>query len=280
VADRLTFPSLRSQPFWEIEKISQILSDSFGEIREEVDQVLRTHSHLNHLSAPSFDSIDKSIRNGQWKVCYFIEEGDVQQEFTQLFPKTTEVLRSLPLCCCCLGYSYLSILSPGAEITPHAGATNTKLRIQLPLLNTEESVITVHGREYKYQEGKPLIFDDSFVHSVRNFSSINSRVVLLIDIWHPDLTPEMISDLSQLYPSPKSSPSPLESSIKVSHHSLNFAEEHPLTIPVRLDPRSTEVATPPPKAYDFLFKLLLIGETDAGKSSFITRFVDNSFSTS
>jgi hypothetical protein len=309
----LIFPLLRSQPLWKIDKIVDLLANSSNDIRVEVDQVLK--AHLPHFPRPPvpavalassssssccaagaagvaslslFDSINKSVRNGQWDVCYFMEEGDLHHEFTQLFPRTTEILLSLPLCRSCLGYSYISILSPGAEITPHAGATNTKLRIQLPLFNTEESIIIVDGRECKYEEGKPLIFDDSYVHSVRNFSSTDSRVVLLIDIWHPDLSPEMISDLLHLYPSPKSSfeseePSSMNLPNSVTQSfAAGTGDDIFLPKTIRLDPRSTEVALPsqsqPPRAYDFLFKFLTIGDTYSGKSSFIIRSIDDTFS--
>jgi aspartyl/asparaginyl beta-hydroxylase (cupin superfamily) len=34
-----------------------------------------------------------------------------------------------------------------------------------------------------------MIFDDSFEHEVRNDGE-SDRVILLVDIWHPELTPE------------------------------------------------------------------------------------------
>ncbi len=35
-------------------------------------------------------------------------------------------------------------------------------------------------------EGKCILFDDSFLHEANNASD-KPRVVLIIDIWHPDL---------------------------------------------------------------------------------------------
>lgn len=37
------------------------------------------------------------------------------------------------------------------------------------------------------QEGKCVIFDDSFLHEAANLSD-KPRVVLIVDVWHPDLT--------------------------------------------------------------------------------------------
>ena len=46
-----------------------------------------------------------------------------------------------------------------------------------------------------YNVGECFIFDDSFEHEVFNPPSANGvlpRVVLIIDIWHPDLTNEEV----------------------------------------------------------------------------------------
>lgn len=40
------------------------------------------------------------------------------------------------------------------------------------------------------EEGKCLVFDDSFEHEAWNDDSDHSRIVLIVDVWHPDLTPE------------------------------------------------------------------------------------------
>lgn len=40
-----------------------------------------------------------------------------------------------------------------------------------------------------WEEGKCLLFDDSFIHTVWHKGNANSgdRIVLLIDLWHPQL---------------------------------------------------------------------------------------------
>ena len=44
-----------------------------------------------------------------------------------------------------------------------------------------------------------VVFDDSFEHEVWNLSE-ETRVVLLIDVWHPDLTPFEIQALQFMFP--------------------------------------------------------------------------------
>ena len=49
-----------------------------------------------------------------------------------------------------------------------------------------------------WEVGKALLFDDAFVHSVWNETS-EERVVLLADIWHPDLTAGEIGSIQQMF---------------------------------------------------------------------------------
>lgn len=45
-----------------------------------------------------------------------------------------------------------------------------------------------------WEEGKVMIFDDSFEHEVwHNGSEI--RLILILDVWHPDLTTEQKKSL-------------------------------------------------------------------------------------
>lgn len=47
-----------------------------------------------------------------------------------------------------------------------------------------------------WKEGKLLIFDDSFEHEVWH-NGTEVRLVLIVDVWHPDLTEE---ERINLYP--------------------------------------------------------------------------------
>ena len=51
----------------------------------------------------------------------------------------------------------------------------------------EESYLRVAGDPRPWEEGKMVIFDDSYEHEAANLSKDMERVILLIDIWHPDL---------------------------------------------------------------------------------------------
>jgi len=102
---------------------------------------------------------------------------------------------------CSLGYCYFSKIDPGTHILPHCGASNLKLRCHLPILvpETENSEncqtwIRVGDQTRSWKEGEILVFDDSFEHEVKN-DTLMPRVVLIFDIWHPELLAEEIGEL-------------------------------------------------------------------------------------
>ena len=119
----------------------------------------------------------------------------------------------------------LSVLSGSTHLAPHHGIMNTKLRAHLPLLIPTDPapVLVVAGQNITWTEGKMFLFDDTYEHevsfalsnqpSLKCFislyisSEINlwykseltgqvihesdaQRIVLLIDLHHPELSEE------------------------------------------------------------------------------------------
>jgi hypothetical protein len=54
----------------------------------------------------------------------------------------------------------------------------------------------VAGQTVSLQEGRAVLFDDSFLHEAANSSSSEPRVVLIVDVWHPDLSDEEVGSFS------------------------------------------------------------------------------------
>ena len=44
-----------------------------------------------------------------------------------------------------------------------------------------------------------VVFDDSYEHEAANLSKEKERVILLIDIWHPDLVLGEITSICQMF---------------------------------------------------------------------------------
>lgn len=86
--------------------------------------------------------------------------------------------------------SYLSIMKPITALDKHFGPCNIRLRCQLPILLPESSeacFIRVGGELKFWKEGEVVIFDDTYEHESCNLSDIHDRVVLVFDVWHPEI---------------------------------------------------------------------------------------------
>ena len=96
-------------------------------------------------------------------------------------------------------YTFFSTMKPKTSIKSHYGATNLKLRCHFPLFVPEEAYLRVASDPRPWTEGKMVIFDDSYEHEAANLSEKEERVILLIDIWHPDLVKEEIHEIEGMF---------------------------------------------------------------------------------
>jgi len=81
-----------------------------------------------------------------------------------------------------------SLLAPGAHIPPHTGVANTRLVCHLPLIVPAGCWFRVGAETRAWREGEAWVFDDTIEHEALNPTG-ELRVVLIIDTWHPDLSP-------------------------------------------------------------------------------------------
>jgi beta-hydroxylase len=98
-------------------------------------------------------------------------------------PETWRILQKVPR----LVGAMFSVLEPGRRLPPHRGPYNGVLRLHLGLIIPEprEAVaIRINGKVHHWEEGRALIFDDTFEHEVRNESDY-TRVVLFVDFEKP-----------------------------------------------------------------------------------------------
>lgn len=129
--------------------------------------------------------------NPDWSAFYLIEGGVLKAEAASRCPRTLEALSHAPLCAV-PGRTpsvLFSLLRPGTRIPPHTGQINARLICHLPLIVPAGCGLRVGNEVRPWVEGEALIFDDTFEHEAWNDSN-ELRVVLLFEIWRPDLTPE------------------------------------------------------------------------------------------
>ena len=124
-----------------------------------------------------------------WNGYYFYRHGERREENCTRCTQTIAALEALPLARV-RGHApevLFSVFTPGTHLTAHRGVTNTRLVAHLPLIVPENCALSVGGEIHQWQEGRVVVFDDTYEHEAWNRSS-RTRVVLIFDLWHPLLT--------------------------------------------------------------------------------------------
>jgi aspartate beta-hydroxylase len=129
------------------------------------------------------------LDNADWSACYLIREGCEVSQNAARCPDTMAALHEVPLCRIAgrTPSVLFSLLRPGTRIRPHHGYTNARLICHLPLIVPADCGLRVGGRTHSWREGELVVFDDSMEHEAWNLST-ELRVVLLFDVWRPELS--------------------------------------------------------------------------------------------
>lgn len=123
---------------------------------------------------------------GTWNTYYFYSNGTKYQDHCKECPNTAAILEQIDGVGVA-GQAYFSVMTPGTHVKPHCGPTNTRIRCHLGLQVSEASEIRVASDFLKWPELQCIVFDDSFEHEV--WIRDEERAVLIIDLWHPELSP-------------------------------------------------------------------------------------------
>lgn len=126
-----------------------------------------------------------------WSALYFWREGAQVDGNASLCPVTMEALRHAPMPQIPgrAPTAHWSRLQPGAHIAPHSGLLNTRLICHIPIRTAPSCTLRVGSETREWIDGVPLIFDDSIEHEARN-AGPEERVVLLFEIWRPEIAEE------------------------------------------------------------------------------------------
>ncbi|XP_061197208.1 aspartate beta-hydroxylase domain-containing protein 2-like [Saccostrea echinata] len=146
------------------------------------------------VSKPKYQHLwsKNNTPNGQWCVFHLINQGRVVQDNVAICEKTFGIITKLHniMNRNVFGNVLFSVVNPGTTISTHCGPTNIRIRCHLGLKTVDECILTVSGMQNKWQVGKCLLFNDSFLHGVshQGREEEGSRCVLIVDLWHPDIS--------------------------------------------------------------------------------------------
>jgi aspartate beta-hydroxylase len=139
------------------------------------------------------------MERGSWDVFMFYERSRKNEENCARCPTITRIIENSNTVRTQAGLLYVSKFSPGTHIKPHLGPTNVRLRCHLGIrIPDGDCGLKVGGETRRWEEGRCIVFDDSLEHEAWNHTG-EPRIVLIIDFWHPDLTPMEIAYLEGLH---------------------------------------------------------------------------------
>jgi len=176
-------------------------------IRKELEELLEqqgTDEFRAYIQAGSdevrMDQNKELLDNKDWSALFLCENGWTVPKIVERCPRTWETMLRAPLPRI-PGWGptvMFSLLKAGARIHPHTGMFNTRLVCHLPLIVPPGCRFRVGNEVREWEEGKLLIFDDTIEHEAWNDSS-EDRVILIFDIWRPELSEQERHELTLLF---------------------------------------------------------------------------------
>lgn len=184
----------QNTPFFDAEKFpwAREVEAAYPEIKRELLAVLAEPEAI-----PEFKNVSEEqerISKGRaWRTFIFQIYGHQYEANCARCPNTVAALQKIPG----LKTAMFSIFEPGTHLSPHRGPFKGVLRYHLALKVPKDPMscgITVGGETRHWEEGKSLVFDDTFEHEAWNRSD-ETRVVLFVDFLRE--LPFPVSSLNQ-----------------------------------------------------------------------------------
>uniref|UniRef100_A0A4W5NKD3 Aspartate beta-hydroxylase n=1 Tax=Hucho hucho TaxID=62062 RepID=A0A4W5NKD3_9TELE len=189
---------LKAQPWWTPKDtgymdLVKTLERNWRIIRDEALSVM---DKTTSLFVPEEENLREK---GEWGQFTLWQQGKKAGESCRSVPKTCGLLERYPEATGCKrGQIKFSVMQPGTHVWPHTGPTNCRLRMHLGLVIPKTGCkIRCTNDTRAWEEGKVLIFDDSFEHEVWQDAD-SYRLIFIVDVWHPELTQYQRQTLSPI----------------------------------------------------------------------------------
>ena len=200
----LYLPGLAPRPYFDTAALPFVagLEAQTGAIRDELQRALAsTDGREAVFHDAKVEHANLKGGQPQWNGYYFYRHGRRNDTNAANSPRTLAAVDALPLPRI-RGNApevLFSVLAPDTHLLPHRGVTNTRLVLHLPLIVPPDCALRVGGEQHEWQEGRCVVFDDTYEHEAWNRST-QTRVVLIADLWHPELTDAERAAFTELAP--------------------------------------------------------------------------------
>jgi hypothetical protein len=199
------FPGLPQRTFYEREEFDWVpqLESQIPAIRAELDAILQDRDSLIPYVQPDADRPQRGhalLADPRWSAFHLYDRGAPHPGNAPRCPATLAALEALPIPRIAGRgpMALFSVLEPGTHIPPHNGMLNTRLICHLPLIVPPDCRLRAGSEIRAVEAGKTMIFDDSMEHEAWNDSG-ETRVVLLFEIWRPELNEDERVSLTTLF---------------------------------------------------------------------------------
>ena len=181
--DRAAFP-------W-LDKVEAATADMRGELMQVLSDEAAFQPYVQSDPRRPRNPDDRMLDNPEWSAFYLWKDGAPVPENAERCPKTLAALAEVPFPRVPKRSPSIlfSLMKPGAHIPAHNGFVNTRLICHLPLVVPGKCHFRVGNEMREWVEGQAWVFDDTIEHEAWNRSD-RTRVVLLFEIWRPELTAE------------------------------------------------------------------------------------------
>lgn len=162
-----------------------LLRENWQTIRDEGLKLLRQNyfdATKRPGSAGYYDVGFRTFFKYGWSRFYINWYGYTHHSAIRLCPKTVEVLQRVPA----VHGAMFAFLPKGGQLTRHADPIAVSLRYHLGLVtpNSDDCFINVDGHNQSWRDGEVLMFDETYLHYVRNDSD-SDRLILMCDVKRP-----------------------------------------------------------------------------------------------
>ena len=188
------FSLIGDATFFDSQQFSWVahLESHWQSIRQELNSVLNNVDELPNFQDISTDQYSITQDN-RWKTYFLYAYGLKVAKNCERCPETTRLIEQVPG----MKTAFFSVLLPHKHIPEHCGPYKGVIRYHLALKVPDQKGCRIRvGDDIRHwEEGKSLVFDDTFPHEAWNDTD-DIRVVLFLDFVRPLRFP--LSVLNQL----------------------------------------------------------------------------------
>jgi aspartate beta-hydroxylase len=186
-------PGLTIQEFWDTDKFPwcgklqakyKAIRDEFKRVTEDMDKLVQEG---NNIWAGALTQDASSYGEG-WKTLVLMDRSFWDPVNVNLFPVTAKAVHESGVPAVEV---FFASMQPHTDIKPHSDFTNfvltSHLPIDIPYSGQNKCRLTIGDTERQWINGELLLFDTSLMHDAVNESD-KTRYILMLRLWHPDLT--------------------------------------------------------------------------------------------